>query len=315
VMHWLRGESVSLTLDQISVSDLVRVLWQGKFIIVSISALFVAAAIVLALITPNKYRSEVVLAPATELSGARSAGGIGGLAALTGINLSAGGEHEILAISLLGSRGFLVEFVERHGLLPQLMAVESWDLRQNELVFNPEVYDVSTNEWVRKAKFPLESKPSDWEIYLEVSRIVKLNKDDDSGYIVLSVDHQSPYVAEQWLQLLVEDINQYVRDRDIASANESITFLQKKLSETSASEMKVVFFGLIEEQTKKSMLADVNEDYVFKVVDPPYISLQPISPNRKLLVVLGGFFGGCISILILLLLALWRGRKTLTNVA
>ena len=70
----------------------------------------------------------------------------------------------------LKSRAFIGDFVERHDILPELMAVESWDL-------NPEVSYTTTmttspirpsKKWVRQVVPPRSPKPSAQEAHKAV---------------------------------------------------------------------------------------------------------------------------------------------------
>ena len=61
--------------------------------------------------------------------------------------------------------------------------------------------------------------------------------------------------------------------------------------------MQRIFFELIEQQTKTKMLAEVREQYVLKIVDPPIASEKKDGPKRALICVLATFFGFILSLL------------------
>lgn len=64
--------------------------------------------------------------------------------------------------------------------------------------------------------------------------------------------------------------------------------------------MQSTFYKLIEEQTKSLMLAEVQEEFVFKIIDPAVISETPFLPNRFIIVLMGSIFGGIFSCFIVL---------------
>ena len=53
---------------------------------------------------------------------------------------------------------FIGDFVERHNILPELMAVEAWDLASGDLVFDATMYDASSKSWVRSVEPPQVSQ-------------------------------------------------------------------------------------------------------------------------------------------------------------
>ena len=60
----------------------------------------------------------------------------------------------------------------------------------------------------------------------------------------------------------------------------------------------MVFFQMIEEQLKNKMLAEVQDEFVFKVIDPGVIPEEKAGPKRALICVLATMLGGILSVLI-----------------
>lgn len=55
--------------DEIDLRELFAVIWQGKWLIIAITAVFTIGAVIFALMQPNMYKSEALLAPASEEQG------------------------------------------------------------------------------------------------------------------------------------------------------------------------------------------------------------------------------------------------------
>ena len=228
-------------LDQdsgIDLKELFLVLWAGKWLIGGISALAAAVSIGVALILPNIYTSSALLAPAEQSGGglsARMAQQFGGLATLAGVQLPGGGEggRAQLGMELMQSRAFLGEFVERRNLLPDLMAVEYWDMVTGDLVYDPEIYNYESGKWVRDIGPPFQPKPSLLEAHEEFMLILRVSQDRQTGYVSVSIDHESPIIAARWVNWMVEDINAAVRSQDVEEANRSISYLNDQLANTS----------------------------------------------------------------------------------
>jgi hypothetical protein len=49
--------------------------------------------------------------------------------------------------------------------------------------------------------------------YLKTKHL-SLSEDKKSGFITLSIKHQSPFVAKQWVELVVNEINSFYRQKD-----------------------------------------------------------------------------------------------------
>ncbi|SIQ50716.1 Chain length determinant protein [Shewanella morhuae] len=103
--------------DEIDLRELFSVIWQGKWLIIAITTVFAIGSVVFAVMQPNIYKSEALLAPAAEEQGgglSALASQFGGLASLAGVNLGGKGgtDKTQLAIEVLKSRQFTSEFIQ-----------------------------------------------------------------------------------------------------------------------------------------------------------------------------------------------------------
>jgi len=297
--------------------DLFAALWKGKWIIVGTTLLFAVLSLIIALSLTNIYRSDALLAPVSSES--KIGGGLaslssqfGGLASMAGISL--GGvqtDKTTLAIEYLRSRTFLIDFIARHSLKVPIMAAVGWDRESDQLRIGSDIYDQQANRWVRKVESPKKPEPSSWEVYEAFLEMIAVERNSQTGLVSLSVEHYSPTLAKQWVELLVSDLNAFMANKDKLESENSIQFLQNQISETAIVGMQSVIYGLIEEQLKTKMLAEVREDYVFSYVDPPLTPEQKFKPKRAVICIVGTFTGGLLGCLSVLLLAISKGaRKT-----
>lgn len=286
--------------SEVDLRELWNVVWSGKWIIVATTFVFAVASVVYALSLPNVYRSEALLAPAEENSGgglAGIAGQFGGLASLAGVNLGGGGSDKTtLAIEVLRSRKFTSKFISERKLLVPLMAAEGWDGERNELIVDSNVYDRTSKTWVRSPKSSQSAEPSMQKAQRVFSKIFSVSQDKQSNFVVISVEHYSPFVAKQWVDWLVEDINSEIKSRDVAEAKKSVEYLSGQLQKTSIADMQSIFYELIEEQTKTIMFAEVRNEYVFKTIDEAVVPEVKLKPKKSLICVLGLILGGMLSV-------------------
>lgn len=287
--------------DEIDVRELFGIIWEGKWWVIAITFVFALASVIYSLGLPNIYKAEATLAPTEEAQGQGFGEELGGLASLAGISV---GKQQVdkvtMAMEILQSRKFIKNFVEQHNILPEIMAVKEWHQASGELVFNKEVYNSSTKEWVREVEQPKQPEPSSWE-YVKTfqNEMLLVEKNSETpGLINLSISHKSPIIANRWVEWLVEDINNHMRQRDIKEAQSSMEYLQNELGETNLSSMQQVFYQLIEKQIQTIMLANVRPEYIFQVLDPAVIPEQKSAPARALICIIGTFLGGFLSLIV-----------------
>jgi LPS O-antigen subunit length determinant protein (WzzB/FepE family) len=287
--------------DEIDLKELFQALWSGKVTIIITTVIASAIAVAVALSMPNIYRSEALLAPVS--SDSSGLGGLaskfGGLASLAGVSLpgGGGGDKTTTGLEVLKSRAFFAEFITKHDVLVPLMAAEGWSAADNQLVIDPEVYDVDTQSWVREAKAPRQSEPSVQEAHEEFIKILSVAQDKETGFVTLGIEHYSPTVAKQWVDALVVDINETIKQQDVNQAQRSIDYLKQQIAATQLAELQAGFFEMIQGQTETIMLANASPEYLFKTLDPAVVPELKAKPKRALICVLGALLGGMLGVL------------------
>ena len=293
--------------DEIDLRELFLVLWEGKALITIVTGLAAVVSVVVALAMPNIYQSTAILAPKSD-GGAgglsRLASQYGGLASLAGINLGGvGGDgmtKSAIALEKMKSLSFFKQQLYED-LLVDLMAVESWDPSTRQLIYDDDIYDSASSKWLREVDPPRQAQPSDQEAHEAFLKLVSISEDKQTGLISVSVEHESPDTAKQWVELMVGRVSEDLRSKDIREAEESIKFLEAQREKTSLVSLDEVFAQLIEEQTKTIMLANVSKDYVFDVIDPPVAPELKSKPSRALICVLGTLLGGMLGVVVVLI--------------
>jgi uncharacterized protein involved in exopolysaccharide biosynthesis len=292
--------------DEIDLRELFAVIWQGKWLIIAITAVFAIGSVIFALSQPNIYKSEALLAPADAEQGggglAALAGQFGGLASMAGINLGGGGVDKTqMAIEVMKSRQFSSDFIQKHDILADLMAAKRWDMETDTIIYDEDDYLADSKTWVREVKPPFKPQPSMQEAYKEFSKIIAVNAAKDTGMVTISVEHVSPGVAKKWTDWLVVDINQVMKQRDVAEAIKSTAFLETKIQQTNVADIRTILYRLIEEQAKTIMFAEVRDEYVFKTIDPALVPEEKDNPKRALICILGVMLGGMLSVMFVLI--------------
>ena len=156
--------------------------------------------------------------------------------------------------------------------------------------------------WVRDYSYPQQQIPSSQESYqVFKTKHLSLIEDKKSGFIILSIKHQSPFIAKQWSELVVNEINSFYRQKDKSESEKAVSYLNKQIAKTSLSEIKVVLAQLLQEETKKLTLIEANKFYVFDFIDPPAVMEKKSEPDRLLICILSALLGIILGILLVLI--------------
>jgi hypothetical protein len=281
--------------DEINLREIFWAVWRGKIVIALIATIFAMASIFYALNLPNIYRTTAVLSPTLEedsLSGSMQ--GISNLASFAGINISDGpASKSDQALEVLSSRVFFAEKILPNIHLPDLMANPRWNPETNTISYDPEIYDSERQQWVREVGFPYQVTPTAQEAHNHfIGEVFNVNSDTTSGFVTLSIQHVSPYIARDWAELIINEINEQFRSRDLEIALSSINYLNNQIATTGVVEVRQALSQLLRNQIQTSMLIDANPDYVFSVLDPPIPPELKYSPSRSLIVILATLLGG-----------------------
>ncbi len=199
---------------------------------------------------------------------------------MAGINLGGGGgDKTALALEIIKSRSFIENFIAKHNLLVPIMAAEKWDMATDDLILDDELYDEINKKWIREVKAPNKPEPSSWETYKKFSELLSVSQDKTTAMVTISIEYFSPAIAQQWLNWLIADVNEFMREQDQTEAQDSINYLTKQLESIQVASMETVFYQLIEEQTKSMMLTQVKAEYVLKTIDPAQVPDEKAGPK------------------------------------
>jgi len=288
--------------NEINLHEIFYVLLEGRRIIISVTAFASIIGVIYSLLLPNIYESKALLVPVNasgNISGALQ--GYGSVARLAGINLPSGGDegNSAKAIKKISSLSFFENNIMTNIFLPDLMAIKSWNYKTNTLAFDENIYKKNNNTWVRDYSYPKLQVPSAQESFEVFTRKhLSLSEDKITGFITLSMKHQSPFIAMEWAELVINEVNAFYRQKDKSESEKSVSYLNKQISLTNLSEIKQVIAQLLQEETKKLTLVEANKFYVFEYIDPPAIMEKKSGPKRALICILSALLGGMLGIVL-----------------
>ncbi|MUH71352.1 hypothetical protein [Psychrosphaera haliotis] len=109
---------------------------------------------------------------------------------------------------------------------------------------------------------------------------------------------------------LKNDINEYFRAQDKKQALDSINFIERKIESTANSQMREVFYNMIESHTQKIMMTEINDEYLLKTLIPAKVSepTEKSKPKRSIIVIISFILGGILGT-VLVLISAFRNPK------
>ena len=287
--------------DEIDLAVLIGALWQGKWIIMGFTSVASILVVIYSLSLPNIYSGQALLVPVSSkdsVSGA--AQNLGGLASLAGISLSDSSDNSVVATEKLQSLSFFEGKILTQINISDLMAVESWNPNNNSITYDDAIYDDKTKSWTREVVFPQTPKPSAQESYKAFLEHLSVVKDLKTNIVTITISHQSPYVAKQWADLVVTEINTFYREKDRSEAEFAVNYLNDQIAQTRLSEVKMVIAEVLAQQIQKLTLIEANDNYVFDYIDPPAVMEKKSAPRRAIICIIGALLGGFIGALVAL---------------
>ena len=265
--------------DELDFIGLWKVLIEYKLLIIVFTTLTTLGATYYASTLPTIYKAEVLMIPASGGGGGLS-NRLGGLADMAGVSLggsSAGAEGE-QALARLKTRSFLTNHIKEKNLKPILFA----------------------SRWSEQGKLWIDKEPSDREASELLLDMVTTSIDskDKAGLVAFSLEWENPANPDKIADMandLVSNMNFRAKQRAIVEAKNSISFLEKELEQTNILNSQTILYSMIEQQMQKIMLANIRDEFVFKVIDsavvPRYAETKPVLMIIFIGFILGGLSG------------------------
>ena len=289
--------------DEIDLRELFGALWRGKFLII----LCIVAAIALAALylrsAERKYTVSYVFKPVASEDAMPSLGGLGGLASLAGVSLPSNTSSDFLTFKFMLKSEEVAQKLMQNETLIQGVFEHEWD-GDTQSYRQPADGDLTpyvrglkkllTGEGPRDYAPPSAARLAEW---LKKDGFSS-SEDRDTGFLTLSAETPEPELMIQVMSQVTEETDRLLKERYIASAEQTMGFYQQQLAKARAREHREALAKLIAQEDQKLMLASKGTYFVAEPLTAPSVSLNPTSPKASLVlalsVVLGGFFGAAL---------------------
>jgi capsular polysaccharide biosynthesis protein len=292
-------DNQSLNLNEVDLKKIILIFWGKKFTIISITFVAAILSVFYALSLPNIYKSQSTLVPASQEDSLTSKlGGLSSLAGIVGVSLPSSSSKSQEGMERIKSFEFFSNYFLPNIKLENIMAVKKWIPEENIIIYDDSLFDERTNKWVRKVRFPKQPKPSSQEAYEIYEEILSISEDRETAFVSISIEHRSPIIAHKWLKLIINQINESMREVDSKKARNSISFLNEASKSTNVQSVRNAISKLLENQMQILMLAGSNQAYIFETIDSPIVPEKKFRPSRAVICIIGTFLGGLLSLLI-----------------
>jgi Chain length determinant protein len=236
-------------------------------------------AVLASLFMPTTYRAKIIVAPVIE-SEAIGAGGLrgainnelGGIASAVGIDLSGSDARKQQFYATLISQDFARDLIRAENLMPLLY---------------PDRWDPVAKNWRPGVKVP--TLDAGMRKLLDEHR--RVSEDRKTGMVTVVYEWWTPEMAARLANRTIEMVNDRLRNRAIHDSDLGIQYLQKELATTSDVGVQQGIYSLIQEQIGKSMVANVQREYAYRVIDPAVPPDVKASPLRKVIGAVGAIAG------------------------
>lgn len=286
----------NMTDKELTFKEAVKIFRINFFNICLISFIVAAIASFYALKLPNIYESSSLIEIRDyQEDSSDLLRNYGGLASLAGIELNNGSNNEDLVVETIKSRDFLSLIIQNYDIEQDLFAAIGFDDSKKSIVYNEKIYSANQGKW-KDGK-----KPDLFYLHRKYVKQLQLKSFRQHPFVEISFQHYSPYFAKDFIDIILFEANNLMRQKVINESNDSIDYLNHLSTLTINSELRAVVSSLISKEIKTQAFANLRDDYAINIIDSAIVPLEKVSPTRFLIVIIASFLGSLISYLYFLI--------------
>ena len=237
--------------DEINLLDYLRVIWKNKIWISLIVMVIVAATVAVSLFMVPIYEARAVISPATTKPSESS--GVSAIALQFGIAAPASSNMSEIA-NLLRSYILREKILIKYNLFPILFSGKAarWKSEEEKL----------------------------WAGIRFLETVIKINPVQKDNIIQITAEFKDPRVAGDLVSYTLMELTEYMSSEAKRVAETNKKYLESQLDKTADPFIKTKLYSLIAQQIETSMMAEVKENFAFKIIDPPRVPDKKIKPKR-----------------------------------
>ncbi|MEW6602070.1 MAG: Wzz/FepE/Etk N-terminal domain-containing protein [Nitrospirota bacterium] len=235
--------------DETNLLEYIDIMVSHRILIIITVVVAVAAAAVISILTPKTYEARAVIMPVAQM---QDQNGMNAVALQLGITARQTSNASEL-FSLLHSNILMERVVTKNSLVPVLLGKAAAGKNENEQLWDSIRYLKNT--------------------------IYKATDNRRDGTIELSVQFRDPQMSTMILTSILTELTDYMSSEAKRVADTNKQYLESLIDKNSDPLIKQKIYALIARQIEISMMAEVKENFAFKVLDPPRIPDKSVRPR------------------------------------
>lgn len=277
--------------NEIEFKKIFLIIANKKKLIIFITLIFTLMSFVYSLVLPNIYSSFALLMPSEKKdSPLFNMGNYSTIAGIAGVDIAnSDTAKSVEAIKRIESYEFFSKLFVPNIDFKDLVAPKKWDSKTKTLSYKEHVLDSESQ------------KISIQEAYVIYRDMLTITEDKKSSFVTIRISHPSPEISKAWVDLIVSKINSSMQSSDRKAIEKSMKFLEEESKSTNIQSIRESISNILESEMQKLMLLTANDEYVFKIIDPPIVPEKKSEPKRLIIIVIGIFSGIFVSVTISLL--------------
>lgn len=242
---------------ELNLFDLVKVILKNlKFIGIFVFIIVVFTAIISLIMTPT-YESKAVIIPSGVIS--KDTGAASFLATQFGIAPPASPISSEI-VNLLKSNILKERIIKRYDLLKLLLGDKyKRDEDENKLI---------------------------WKGIRTLNNMTKINFVQKDNIVEITIGYKDPRIARDLVSYTLTELTDYMSGEAKRVAETNKKYLESQIEKTSDPFIRSKLYGLIAQQLETAMMAEVKENFAFKVLDAPRVPDRRSKPKRTQMVLI-----------------------------
>jgi len=124
-----------------------------------------------------------------------------------------------------------------------------------------------------------------WDALRLLDEIIDVTFNMKDNTITITVDFPDPEQAKYIADCLLTTLTEHMSSEAKRVAQTNRKYLEEQLSTTADPLIKQKTYNLIAQQIETAMMAEVKENFAFKVIDPPKAPDKKSKPKRAMMVI------------------------------
>ncbi len=245
--------------DEINLLDYINVLKKHYRLISVIVIVSVLTTGIVSFLSPRIYQATAAIIPASQM---KEQTGMSRIAMQFGISTApAANVSEI--VRLLKSNILMERVIKRYNLLPVFF-------KKDELKEMPEASRI-------------------WNGIRYLKDIFTVNHNQREGIIEISAEFTDPETAADIINYMLTELTDYMSGEARRVAETNKKYLESLINKNTDPLIGQKIYSLIAKQIEMSMMAEVKDNFAFKILDPPKAPDRKIKPKIKMNILLSFF--------------------------